>query len=168
MLTRRMFAGLLAGGTAAFAKTQDLVQHKVLRRPYKSTTTVKAHPHWLYDVVYLDVTECRAPLRVTALQEGNPEPLYQVTLVPRPQERVMLLGMHQCRAEAPVTITVESRKPFRISEMDARFMRPSFRRINGRIVFNDPTYSSLEERGFEAGGIHHRKMFGPGKDVGYR
>ena len=172
MLTRRMFGGLLAGATTALggvkSGTSDFLKHKILRRPYLADEGIPAKPYWLHDAFFIELAECRAPLRIKATQDGNPEPILEVTVVPRPRERLMLLGLHQLRAENPVKITISSSKSFKLKNFEYKFMRPAFKRVDGMIVFHDPLYKPIPESEFHnQGGVHHRVLYGSGKDVGY-
>jgi hypothetical protein len=82
----------------------------------------------------------------------------------------MLRGIHRARAERPVTIRVESRKPF-TAAVEPRFMRPDFRRVQNdegvmMLEFYDPFYRPVPETSaFGQGQPHHRILGGPAKDI---
>ena len=172
-MTRRIFAKILSGCTAAAttctATAQNVIQHTILRRPYKVEHHFPAKPYMLVDSLHVGFSTVRAPVRVTAWQETNQEPVLQVTTVPKPMEDCMFLGLHGCRAEWPIKIVLESRKEFTVHYCGISNMYPAFRREGGMIIYHDQFYKPHPETGmFGQSGPHHRKVFGPGKDVGYR
>ncbi len=169
MITRRLFASALAGLAAAKVSTVGFVQHRILRRPYRFDYTFPPKPYWLYDALFMRATILAAPLRVKGEYPGGDESVFEVSTSPRPGERFMLLGVHGWRAELPLKVSVESRKPFHLSDLLADFMRPNFRRVDGMIVFHDPFYKPVQESEWQEGPPrpHHRKLYGPGKDIGY-
>jgi hypothetical protein len=166
-LTRRLFAQSLAGVTAAWGSTTGFVKYSVLRRPHNHVELVPARHLMLLDCLYIQA-ECEAALRISVRQQGAVEDLLQVSVVPRNRERFLLLGVHGYRAEAETTVTIESRKQFRVIEFSARFMHPPFYRQDGMIHYLNPALGSHPETpGFGWSVPHHRKLYGSGKDVGY-
>jgi hypothetical protein len=137
----------------------------------------KARPWWLFDSVHLAV-RCNSVLRVKAFLTDKPDTVILMTIIsPRTDQidAVMFLGMHSGRAEQDVTIQVEGPRPFEVFRFDATYMRPAFKREQNAdgemvLVFMDPFYQPLleSEVGVEHASPHHRKLYGPGRDVGYR
>jgi hypothetical protein len=173
MITRRLFGSLLAGVTAARAVTVDFVQHRILRRPHSWEHVIDAQPYWLYDCLFVTAFS-KAPLRITARAEGDDESMLEITAVPRPSDTFMLRGVHRARAEKPVTIRVESKKPFSVA-IEPKFMRPDFKRVQNAqgvmmLEFYDPFYKNIPEdlSRFGQGQPHHRILGGPAKDINYR
>jgi hypothetical protein len=113
---------------------------------------------------------------VIAFHEDVSHCIFQVTVTPIPMQldHAMLLGLHRARAEAPVTLRIESRVTFEVYELRATYLRPDFRREQASdgtmmLVFNDPFYKPIAESefGLLPSAPHHRKIYGPGADVGY-
>lgn len=128
---------------------------------------IEPMPYALHDCIYIYMGKVvGGPIRFNCQVNGND--VFSVILQLRPGERAMILGVHRFRAERPMLFTAESPAPFIIDRVEARFMNPDFRREDGMIIFADPHYQPIPEAEFRSvGEVHHRKVFGPGKDVGY-
>lgn len=175
-MTRRLFAGLMAAGGTAVAKTEVFISHGILRRPYKFVEQVGPAPYMLWDAVIASVSFgelkpgrfAESPLRVTVRQKDAEEAALSATVTPRHDETFMLLGVHQMRAESPATITFECRKKFFVKHLAVKFMHPPFRREGGMVYYHDPFYTPRPEIDVGYGALpHHRVIYGPGKDIGY-
>lgn len=171
-MTRRFFAKAAAGASAAIATASatgaaisDTVMHKVLRRPYVQIRTCEAKSYKLFDCLTLKVT-AHAPVRVKAEFEGDQEAVLELTTVPNAAP-LRLLGVHSTRAERPMKITLSSKKPFKIHQLDAVYMNPSFKRVDGMLIFNDPFYKPIQD-GVGVGVQDYRiSRLKPGVDVSY-
>lgn len=147
------------------------VEH--VRRPISCffDVAIDPRPYMLFDCLYIYIgDECPTPLTFEANISGFPEAVMISRSIVRPLERVMLLGVHDFPAEAGLRLTITSTSPFSINGVDPRFKRPPFRREDGMIIYNDPRYPSHPESfnpGAGSDPVHHRKVFGPGKDVGF-
>lgn len=165
-ITRRGFGSILAGLLSASQVPVEFVRHRILRRPYKHSHTFDPYPYMLYDALFVQGTY-QAALRVTAKYPGAEEPILQATVSPRDKERFMLLGVNNHRAELSLEVTIESSRPFK-AEVAAKYMHPGFRREDGMIIYHDSFYKPrAESPGFGMAVAIHRKIYGPGKDVGY-
>jgi hypothetical protein len=167
-MTRRLFATVLSGAASALASTREFAVHTVLRRPFRVTEIIPDRDHMLIDCVFVRA-KCAAPLRFKATVPGKEEPVLALTAVPRSEERVMLLGLHGFIASRPLTVQIDSSRPFELQEFSALYMHPGFRRVDGMIVYNNPIFASHQDWPGFARNVpwHHRKMFGPGKDIGF-
>jgi hypothetical protein len=167
-MTRRLFATALSGAASALASAREFAVHSVLRRPYRVIEVIPEQDCMLIDCLFVRA-KCSAPLRFKATAPGEEEPVLALTAVPRSDERVMLLGLHGFIASRPLTVQIDSSRPFELEEFSARYMHPGFRRVDGMIVYNNPIFLTHQDWPGFAINVpwHHRKMFGPGKDVGY-
>lgn len=166
-VSRRFFLSAAAAATATAGSVKSFVTHTVLRRPFRVVEDVPPRPYMLVDCVQLQV-ECLGALRVKVEWDGCEEPLCEMSLRPHSNEQFMLLSVHGARAESPLRVTVESAKKIASAFIYVRFMHPSFRREDGMIVYHDSFYKPHSDNGF---GVnvrpHHRKFYGPGKDISY-
>ena len=172
-MTRRLFGSVLASSGAAMASagrsTTEFVQHKVLRRPYSFGEVIQPRQRQLYDCLFLEFASCSAEVRVRAQFDGQDESAFEVTVAPHPSgSSVALLGLHGYRAQVPLKISISSRKTFKLTSVSAHFMHPGFRRMDGMIVYNDPSYTPIPEAELDKygpQGMHHRLY--PADDVRY-
>lgn len=168
-ISRRAFSitGLLGGLASAATASKQFVNHQVLRRPYKKIVSVLPRPNQLFDVAYVRLAE-DAIVRIDIRHSGADEAMLCLTTALRGGESAMLLGVHGHRADHHTIITIESRKPFRFSYAGIMTMSPAFTRIDGMIVYHDKRFAPQVDTGI---GLdeppHHRKIYGPGKDIGY-
>lgn len=164
----KLFSGAVAAGGSAVAATGGFVRHRILRRPYRHVERVEAVPRKLLDALHVQCGQVNAPLRIKVTQPSNPESLLEVTVAPRSGECFQLLGVHGYREEEDTWVEIESRKPFKVKYITMSHMFPAFRREGGMIVYHDPFYKPHPETLlFGQASPHHRKLFGPGKDIGY-
>lgn len=148
------------------------VELQVIDKPTQVGTlfyakTIGPRPLALFDCIYVHMGQVvGGPIRFKCEVGGND--VFGVILQLRPSERAMILGVHRFRAEQQMLLTAESQYPFIIDRVEVKFMNPDFRREDGLVIFNDPYYQPIPESEFRSvGEVHHRKVFGPGKDVGY-
>lgn len=132
----------------------------------------EARPYWLFDSIHIQV-RAADPIAITAFSDGMC--ILQTAAVVSwvIPEQIMLLGLHRARAERSVKFIINCRSPFGVYAFSAQYMRPDFKReqnANGEmmIVFKDPFYEPVPETmAFGPGNPHHRKIYGPGKDVAF-
>jgi hypothetical protein len=131
---------MLAGATAGATQLSGFVQHKLLKRPYVETKVIPPIDHKLYDCILLS-GEFNAPVRVTAIKDGDPEPVAQMTVCPNPGQQTKLLAVHRLKATSQVKITIQSTKPFKLHQFSIKTMHPPFQRVDGQIRYHDPEFS---------------------------
>jgi len=167
-MTRRAFGGVLAGLAAATASAKGFVQHKILKRPYYAEAWLEPYPRAMLLDCLLLAADTNAALRIKITALGEEESLLEVTVRPKPNERMMLLGIHGEPADRPMLLRIESAKPIKDLWVKACHMRPPFRVEDDMMIFHDKRFPPEKMHGFI--GSHqpiHRKLFGPGKDIGY-
>lgn len=121
VLTRRMFGGLLVLAGRAWGQTTDFVSHRIMRRPYvwqSFEMARKGHDWWS---LWLAV-EARAPVRVTISRPGAAESLVEALVQPARAKSMGVSSVRDLSAEGPITVRIESAKPFLIGGVDACYV----------------------------------------------
>lgn len=174
-IQRRSFLGAavaIAGGLIqkAYGAAGDVVQHGILRRPYKATFSFGRMQHCLLDALFIDVGESHDHLRVDVRYEGCPESICEMSVLER-NRRVILKAVHGMYANRPVVVTVSSRKKFILAWVDLRYQIPDFRRVQRSdgsvwIEFHKGEFEPFKDTGFGFTNIFHWRRI-PGDDVAY-
>ena len=145
-MTRRIFAGLIAGASTALASTRDVIQHKILRRPYRQEFgPFGGVERRLFSHIGFTLTPT-APVRVSVYMEGQPEPLSMFTTGTFTGQRTgSINSVEGLVAVVRLRVVMESRVPFTVEGIRPVYTMPPFRRENGEIIFQDPRFGTEPE-----------------------
>lgn len=120
-LTRRSFAGLLALGSSALARTSGYVEHRIFRRPWTWDSALIQKPgyEWRSLSIFVDHT---APLRVIVRRPGL-ESLVEAMIQPSysgmgPYRVQSIVGL---KADGGITVRLESSQEFKLHRIISRF-----------------------------------------------
>lgn len=165
VFTRRVFGGLFAGAATALASTKDFVQEKILRRPFYMEVEAPARQHMLMDVIRM-FSKKGGVFTIIVKYKGAVEPLLQITQLFRPEEMILLRGVHDHYGDHDVQIRIESSKKIQMEGCYLVYKHPNFRRIDGMIEYHDPHFLPHLDNGHGVGvDLHHRILGGHSKDI---